>query len=201
MPAKKNRNDDIAANVPHESGEGCLDCPHPDYCAGMGKCEIGAAKLAARSAATPYDGGRDAHADAGRGEASGLHGIRGASDDRAVSAPDGHGGLLRDVPGRVGATRGEASEVADSGSAASTHARLCGWCNLRRATLYFGDTLALSHGGYVENCCALCAAEMQLAYAQERAAAIPELEAEVERLRKELTPMDYDEARHDAGLI
>ena len=37
------------ASTPHEQVEGCLDCPHPDYCAGMGKCEIGAAKIGARA--------------------------------------------------------------------------------------------------------------------------------------------------------
>lgn len=71
------------------------------------------------SAATPYDGGLDAHADADRSEAGGLHGVRGASDERAVPTPDGSDGLLRDVPGRVGAARGEAREVADTDSAAS----------------------------------------------------------------------------------
>ena len=28
-----------------EPMEGCLDCPHPDYCAGMEECEIGRRKL------------------------------------------------------------------------------------------------------------------------------------------------------------
>lgn len=30
---------------PHEVVEGCIDCPHPDYCAGIGRCEIGAERL------------------------------------------------------------------------------------------------------------------------------------------------------------
>lgn len=29
----------ISAEENHEVVEGCLDCPHPDYCAGMGKCD------------------------------------------------------------------------------------------------------------------------------------------------------------------
>ncbi len=69
--------------------------------------------------------------------------------------------------------------------AAATPSRLCGWCNIRPATLHFGDMLSFTHGG-VENCCELCAAEMQLDHAKERAAVIPELEAKVARLRKEL---------------
>jgi hypothetical protein len=36
----------VVAHEPHEVMEGCFDCPHPDYCAGMGKCEIGTTKLA-----------------------------------------------------------------------------------------------------------------------------------------------------------
>lgn len=46
------------AFVPHEVGEGCLDCPHPDICAGMGKCEIGAAELAKKKDATSPRMGR-----------------------------------------------------------------------------------------------------------------------------------------------
>jgi len=61
----------------------------------------------------------------------------------------------------------------------------CLWCKKRPATLHFGDMLSFTHGG-TENCCALCAAKQQLDHARERAALIPELEAEVERLTKEL---------------
>jgi hypothetical protein len=51
-PGGTDHDEQIAAFVPREVGEGCLDCPHPDYCAGMGKCEIGATKIAARDDVT-----------------------------------------------------------------------------------------------------------------------------------------------------
>jgi hypothetical protein len=60
---------------------------------------------------------------------------------------------------------------------------VCLYCKTRPATLHFGDALSFTHGG-VENCCAICAAEMQLQHARERAAAIPELEAKVAELRR-----------------
>lgn len=60
---------------------------------------------------------------------------------------------------------------------------MCLYCKERPAELHFGDMLSFTHGG-MENCCRLCCAEMQLAHARERAALIPELEAEVRRLTK-----------------
>lgn len=61
----------------------------------------------------------------------------------------------------------------------------CLYCKERAATLHFGDMLSFTHGGGL-NCCALCAAEKQLAFAREQAALVPEREAEVARLRSEL---------------
>lgn len=63
----------------------------------------------------------------------------------------------------------------------------CHWCKKRPAELHFGDMLSFTHGGY-DNCCRLCAAEMQLAHAVERAAEIPKLEAEIAEIKKELAP-------------
>lgn len=60
----------------------------------------------------------------------------------------------------------------------------CRFCKTRPATLHFGDMLSFTHGGD-ESCCTLCAAEMQLTHAQERAALIPELEKKVAQLRAE----------------
>jgi hypothetical protein len=45
----------------------------------------------------------------------------------------------------------------------------------------WGDTLALTHG-FSQIICERCATELQLEYAEERAAAIPELRAKLEEL-------------------
>lgn len=63
---------------------------------------------------------------------------------------------------------------------------LCLSCKERPATISFGDALSFTHGGGTLNRCALCAAEEQLAYARERAEAIPELEAKVKEARAAL---------------
>lgn len=87
------------------------------------------------------------------------------------------------------------------GACLSTHAfvagacpleGMCLYCKERPAELHFGDMLSFTHGG-IENCCRLCAAEMQLAHAREQAALIPEREAEVELLRA----LDYMQKLED----
>lgn len=71
---------------------------------------------------------------------------------------------------------------------------LCVRCQKRAATLHFGDALSFTHGGE-KNCCALCAAEEQLAHARKMAALIPEREAEVTRLTAALSAPAVNEGR------
>ena len=59
--------------------------------------------------------------------------------------------------------------------------RICDNCHRRPGTVRWGDMLAVTHGGG-ERWCEICATAAQLEYAKERAAAIPELEAELVRL-------------------
>ena len=60
---------------------------------------------------------------------------------------------------------------------------LCLFCKTRPATVYFGDALGMTHGGFL-NCCELCAAEQQLEHARKCAEHLPDLEAEVAHLRE-----------------
>ena len=62
---------------------------------------------------------------------------------------------------------------------------LCCKCDSREGTeVWCEGSIAYVHGMY-QNWCKICVVETQLAYAKERAAAIPELVSELRRLRAE----------------
>jgi len=64
---------------------------------------------------------------------------------------------------------------------------ICANCHERPATTRWvgeGGSLALSHGFY-SGWCNLCVAKKQLEHAEQRAALIPELKAEIARLEAE----------------
>lgn len=60
----------------------------------------------------------------------------------------------------------------------------CAHCGERPATERWGDALALTHGG-AQLWCKVCVLEAQIAHAEERAAALPELRKQLELVKNQ----------------
>lgn len=58
---------------------------------------------------------------------------------------------------------------------------ICQNCSQREGTVKWGDILAVTHG-FGQMWCLRCVLEAQIAHAEERAAALPDLRAQLEAL-------------------
>lgn len=72
--------------------------------------------------------------------------------------------------------------MTDLGLSARDGSQLCEACKTRKGTIRWGDALAQTHGWTTWRC-GICALEEQVAFARARAAALPDLEAQLAELK------------------
>jgi len=72
-------------------------------------------------------------------------------------------------------------DIRSNSDIAAERQRVCVKCKIREATKLVGDAMVLNHGGG-SWWCEVCLLEAQIAHAEERAAALPDLRLKLEAL-------------------